>query len=309
MTRVLLLLSCSIVLACDNSPQSIAQSTAALSTVNIVDKGGSVLPQVQIVEVHYGPGTYLPALTGGQMASFYRDLVNSSYVDWLAEYDTPKQTIGRGSYLGTYTITPSPANSGDSLLISQIYDELAKQIRAGHLPPTNGGSDLMSKNLYIVHLPRGTTASIQQGDKLYESCGPGNVSPDGTFWCGYHNLAEVFLPAGYADLFAFAVLPDFGPGSGCDVHHDPDYPGRLFTPCGTNGNFANLTAIASHEIVEAITDPSLGGTWIEQVTSPAVGREIADICERQYATFTGASGSAWTVQKAWSHVRNQCVAR
>jgi hypothetical protein len=39
------------------------------------------------------------------LEQFYSSIVNSTYVDKLAEFSTPTQNIGRGSYIGSYDYT------------------------------------------------------------------------------------------------------------------------------------------------------------------------------------------------------------
>src|SRR5205807_10140577 len=54
-------------------------------------------------------------------------------------------------------------------------------------------------------------------------------------FCAYH--------ASFKGAFCFGVMPDQGKGSGCDKG------------CGNGPAFDNLTASASHEIIETVTDP------------------------------------------------------
>src|SRR5260370_42039115 len=80
------------------------------------------------------------------MATFYQGVLNSSYVDWLVEYDTcttdngggqgTNQSIGRGAFVSQAAITPS--NHSNPIDDTAIQAELAAQIQAGHLPaPTH----------------------------------------------------------------------------------------------------------------------------------------------------------------------------
>ena len=84
---------------------------------------GPVLSNVRIVMVRYGAGTYLGNIAGTTaptMASWYAQVVNSVYMDWLREYNTDlpggtNQNIGRGSFVGTYQITPAAARNGTTI--------------------------------------------------------------------------------------------------------------------------------------------------------------------------------------------------
>lgn len=68
--------------------------------------------------------------------------------------------------------------------------------------------------------------------------------------------------------------------------------------CVFPGSFLNtLTEVSSHELCEAITDPTLS-TWWDSNT----GNEIGDICNRQRAELGG-----FTIQTEWSNSQSACV--
>src|SRR5262249_49947528 len=51
--------------------------------------GGRIVSNVQVVQVLYGSGSYIPQVTSTStpsMATFYQGVLNSPYVDWLTEY-------------------------------------------------------------------------------------------------------------------------------------------------------------------------------------------------------------------------------
>jgi hypothetical protein len=90
---------------------------------------------VQVVQVVWGTGSYLSNITSTStpsMATFYQQVPNSAYFDWLSEYDTnitavggqsgTNQTIGHGSFLRQVTITPSVTST--TVDDSQIQTEL-----------------------------------------------------------------------------------------------------------------------------------------------------------------------------------------
>ena len=76
--------------------------------------GGPVISSVKVYSVFWGPKVD-PTVTA-KIGSFFSATVDSTYMDWLKEYDTSikavdgrqgtNQTIGRGTYAGEYTITP-----------------------------------------------------------------------------------------------------------------------------------------------------------------------------------------------------------
>ncbi len=109
--------------------------------------GGRVVSNLQVVQVLWGNGNYLStvsSVTTPSIATFYQGVLNSAYVEWLTEYNTDipatgggpgtNQSIGHGSFVGQYTITPSSQNNGGTISDSQIQSELTAQILAGHLP-------------------------------------------------------------------------------------------------------------------------------------------------------------------------------
>jgi hypothetical protein len=145
--------------------------------------------------------------------------------------------------------------------LKHSVSDTAIQHMLQHEIATNPGVPAPSPDtLYFIFLPPGV--KVMQGGSA--SC---------TGFCGYHNdiAGQIF----------YAVMP---------------YPG-----CGgcTGGlpTFDALTATASHELCEAITDPIPGQGWYDDVHG-----EIGDIC----AWKTKKIG-VYTIQLEWSNKLNQCV--
>jgi hypothetical protein len=117
-------------------------------------------------------------------------------------------------------------------------------------------------SLYFVFLPPGVTSDLQ-----------GSSSCVG--FCGYHNNI---------DGLHYAVMPYVDCG-GCMV--------------GGLSLLDAFTAVASHELCEAITDPEPSGIlgWYDDANG-----EIGDIC----AWRTKQLG-AYTVQLEWSNAQGQCI--
>ena len=264
-----------------SSPVATAPKAAA-TTAHLSYFGGPVISSVHVVKVEYGAtGTYQSFVTGtgaGTLASFYTGVTNSAYFDWLKEYNTPTQTIGRGTYGGDFKITPASSRNKATISDANIQAELNAQITAGHIPaPT-------ANTLYSVHFPRGK--HISQGGS--RSCVAGG-------FCAYHGT---FVRNG-ANVY-YSVLPDMSAGSGCD------------TGCGGGTPFGNQTSVASHEMIEAVTDAAVG---LATVVGPplawydSANGEIGDICNGQQGTVVGGDGATYTIQKEWSNSRNACVAQ
>jgi hypothetical protein len=251
--------------------------------------GGRVVSNVKVVQVLYGSGTYLSNITSTatpSLSTFYQQMLNSPYVDWLTEYDTnitaqngqpgTNQIIGRGNFLAQTQIAPASSRNGTTITDSQIQTEINAQIAAGTLPPPD------TNTAYMINFPRGKR--ITQGGS--SSCVSGG-------FCAYHGT----FTRGSQDVY-YGVLPDMSPGSGCDLG------------CGSSTWFNNQTSVASHELVETITDPEVGLAttlapplaWYDQSNG-----EIGDICNGQQGTIVGTDGVTYTVQKEFSNLANDCI--
>jgi len=171
-----------------------------------------------------------------------------------------------------------PRVKANPLSDAQIQAELAAQIAAGNLPKPDANT------LYMVHFPPGQ--QIRAGGL---SCRD---------FCAYHSSTRQNV--------YYGVMPDQGPGSGCDVG------------CGNAGSLGNLTATASHEVVEAVTDPQVGAVrnaarfplaWYDahKDARGAEYAEIGDVCAEYIADLKAPSGRLWKVQKMWSNKANGCI--
>jgi len=255
--------------------------------------GGRIVSNLQVVQVLYGQGSYLPEIESTappSMAAFYQGVLNSSYVDWLGEYDTAaqpppstNQVIGRGSFLSQVTIAPSAANDGVVVDDAQLQAELSAQIRDGRLPAPSHDAQGNNNTYYAVFFPHGKAIRL------------GGASSCEAF-CAYHGT---IADAGGSGEISYGVQPDFQSGSGCERR------------CGTAATpFGNATQIASHQLIATMTDPELGVTqglgppfgWFD----PTFG-EIGDICIDQNDQIVGADGIIYDVQTQFSNAANDCV--
>lgn len=201
--------------------------------------------------------------------SFYSTITASAYFDMLTEYNTtsPLQTISRGS-IGT-PVVDTGAPTGTSITDAQIQTEIKRLITTGKMPAND------DNNLYMIHFPQGVSISAPDGSK---SC---------VQFCAYHGT------------FVFN-----GKNAYYGVH--PDLSGGCATGCGSNSKINNTTSVASHELVEAVTDAAVGLAtvfgpplaWYDKVNG-----EIGDICNGQQASVAG-----FTVQKQFSNKFNDCIA-
>ena len=214
---------------------------------NLQYYGGPVLSNVKVYTVFWNSQVQYQS----QLNAFYTAVTNSAYFDWLNEYNTPTQTLGRGSLIGSL-VDPSPPAS-TALTNVDIQNELAKLIDNGTVPaPT-------ADTLYMVHFPPGVSIDLDgQG-----SC---------VVFCAYHNT---FVHNG-VNVY-YGVMPDQGGGCAGGCGGDPV-------------QFNNLTSVSSHELIEAVTDAAVGLAtavgpplaWYDTNYG-----EIGDICNGQQGTVAG----------------------
>lgn len=238
--------------------------------------GGPVIANAKVYAVFWGNG--VDSEIKEKIGPFYANIMDSTYLDWLSEYDTSlaavdgrqgtNQHIGRGSYAGAITI--SPANTSTDLTDAMIQAELEAQVAAGKLPAPSDDT------LYMINFPAGTNISID-GQRSCQS------------FCAYH---EGFKAKSGAAVY-YGVLPVCG-GFGC----------------GGGSAFDNLCSAASHEAIEAVTDPfpTPGDKpAYPQAWNTNDGQEIADLCVGNNSTVSG-HGTTSTVQQLWDNNTNSCAA-
>lgn len=258
----------------------------AVEDINLQYFGGPIVPSIKVVQILYGHGTYLPGIAGQDLGVFYQQITNSTYWDWLGEYDTAitgatgapgtNQALGHGEFAGTRTIIPAAAHAGTELTDEKIHAELEAQIAAGHLPAPD------AHTVYMVNLPAGVSVTMRGA----KSCAPKG-------FCGYHST---FM---HGSQFAYyGVLPDVSSGGcaeGCGKASDP---------------FDLQTAVASHELAEVATNPAVGQafdaapplSWYDLSNG-----EIGDICNGVQAALVAPNGSRYWVQAEYSLKAAGCI--
>ena len=231
---------------------SAPQAFTAPAGAHLTYMGGRVVSNMQVVQVIYGSGNYLPQVTSTaspSMATFYEGVLNSPYVDWLSEYDTTaplalprtNQVIGRGSFSQQVTITPSAANNGATIDDVNIQAELSAQIQAGTLPAPTHDAAGNNNTYYAVFFPHGKVISLDGSESCVE-------------FCAYHGT--IANAGGKGEIY-YGVHPDMQQGSGCEG------------VCGMAPTvFGNYTQVASHEMMETITDSEVGLATVIGPPSP-----------------------------------------
>jgi hypothetical protein len=225
--------------------------------------GGPVLANVKVYAVYWGSHVQYQ----DHINAFYPAITNGAYFDWLSEYDTPTQHIGRGSFGGAVVDANPP--SGTSVTDAQIQAEIGKLIDAGKLPPNDGN------NLYMMYFPPGVKITGPQG--AGSSC---------VEFCAYHGTFVRNKANAY-----YGVMPDLG--------------GACSTGCGPGAAEDNITEVSSHELIEAVTDGAVGLAttdgpplaWYDDTNG-----EIGDICNG-----TAAKVDGFTVQLEWSNNLKKCT--
>jgi hypothetical protein len=245
----------------------------ALGTPHLDYYGGHVLHHVKVSIVVWGSWTYdssVPLTGTHSISSFYAGITASKHIDWLSEYDTPTQHIKRGTLDGVYTVQPPAAADGPRISDTQIASALRTMIDTGQLPKPS------TNRLYVIFFRSGQTITTVDGDSARN-------------FCAFHDTTAYKRSTAY-----FAVMPYEVGSRGCQP---------------TSTSFDNVTTIASHELVEAITDPGVGLNriaWYDRA-----GGEIADICAgvSTPAAVVGGDGVRYVVQREWSNQANACIVR
>ncbi len=276
-----------------SEPRAEISTALSAGSVNMRYLGGHVISHIRIVAVMWTSKVYSPLQT--QVDSYFKGIVDSTYMDWLGEYDTAgvkaydgkagtSQHIGHGKFIKTVTITPSTTKT--SLSDAAIGQELASQITKGVLPQPEVDKEGGINTLYVVYFPPGVVIQDSQGGVSCNANSGGNQ-----VFCGYHSS--------YSDTAGnvpYAVIPDLSSNA-------------CVQGCGVGNAMDDYGLAASHEMLEAITDAEVG-------VGNGVGRpmgwydsqqgEVGDVCANQVGANTKVNG--FTVQKNWSQRLGACVA-
>jgi hypothetical protein len=179
-------------------------------------------------------------------------------------------SIGRGSGVNGFVDNRTATNVSDSAL----HTELNRLFTAGSLPLPN------ASNYYPIHFPSGVRITSPDGSR---SC---------VQFCAYHGT---YVRSGVN--VNYGVIPD--QGGGCAGG------------CGRNAQRVNnMDSVASHELIEATTDPAVGLAttfaaplaWYDRNNG-----EIGDICNGQQGTTVGGDGVTYVIQLEFSNSANNCV--
>ena len=265
-----------------------ATTSPPIEPVSLLYYGGRILAQAHLVPVYW---TAPDPAYRARLDAWYAAFAAGPQFDWLGEYSTAgiatwvggtgtSQTLVHPTYSGSYVIEPGALTTVSE---ADIKTALVQQISAGALPAPG------PETLYLFHFPPGL--QLKDGSSL--SC---------QAYCAYH---DSFTSGGKTLLIG--VIPSHEPPSAC-------------SGCGELDWFSNLNGSVSHEVVEAITDPDVGGlghracgpAWCDPGAGDdlSVHAEIGDICESGPVTevpFSDAQHHLFVVQREWSNQHHACI--
>jgi hypothetical protein len=247
-----------------------AVSTAAGTQAQLAYHGGPVVEHVKVVAVVWGGGTFQPEVTGTgapSVSSLLTAITDSPHFDWMSEYDTPTQSIGRGTFAGLYTIDPAPEANGSTLDDTAIQSELLSRIAENELPAPDADT------LYMLFFRQGQV--ITSG-----------ASSSATGFCAYHSS----VPGPGSQNVRYAVIPD----------------SASTTFCGPYAGWGNFEDSISHELVEVVTDPDVGTgdyAWYDSRGLEIADK----CAYRAFGGLIGADSVRYDVTGEWSNNNQACI--
>ena len=266
-------------------PNVLSSHLSKAGSGNVVYFGGPVIANAQIYSVYWGGN--VSQTTTAAMPDFYASLLNSDYMDFLKVYNTSNvavqggghsasnQSFGRGSFLSSVQI--APAKLSGTIDDTEIQAELEKQIAAGVIP------NQTANTLYMIHFPKGLKITMHDGNTVATSCQQ---------FCAYHNG---FQPHAGSAIY-YGVIPDLDSFS-------------CMLGCGSGGSLGRITISASHEVMEAVSDPfptagsnpSFPVAW-----NTTDGQEIGDLCQSNTGSLKGHAAT-YTIQQEWNNATGSCT--
>ncbi|MBV8637807.1 MAG: hypothetical protein JO322_06950 [Candidatus Eremiobacteraeota bacterium] len=143
-----------------------APRAAAAPAADMTYHGGPVIANVEIVAVYWGSFWQQQATLISQLEGYFNYIVTSSFLDMLAEYSTPTQTIGEGTFNSSVTVTTSePGGGSGTVSDAQIQTALQQWTQDGTIPAVNANT------LYFVFLPQNVTSTLNGSSSCQQYCG------------------------------------------------------------------------------------------------------------------------------------------
>jgi hypothetical protein len=223
--------------------------------------------------VLWGTGTYLTQVATGSSAPDFPSFFGGVLHSSYLNTLSEYGVKGHKPNNGTFSqrTVITPSFNTATIDDADIQPELQAQINAQNLPAPDANT------IYFIFFPQGKTITMGGHNSI-------------TGFCAYHGTTVI---SGQPHI-RYAVMPNDAQDAGC----------------GASVGFGNMTSVASHELIETMTDPEVGLaqvvgpplTWYVPSNSVAVngGGEIMDVCNGRQATVTGGDGRSYTVQKVFS---------
>jgi hypothetical protein len=138
---------------------------APAAAAQLTYRGGPLITDVKIFTLFWGSEWTNTGnqQTASQMNDFFTYLVTSPLMDQLAEYSVTQFPIGRGSFVGTLTV--SGQDPASSVADSDIQRFIQQQISSGAVPTPD------SNTLYFIFLPSGVTVALGGSSSCQDFCG------------------------------------------------------------------------------------------------------------------------------------------
>lgn len=230
------------------------------------------------------------SISKGQIHTFSKRLAGSTWINGASGYGVKSlslvETAGPG---GACSKSPGTTVSTAQVILwveCMILPLTGVQLPTPRLP--------ISNDLYVVYLPESTTITD-------------NLSID-----AFTVLGKTFGPFTFVKS---SSCTDYGAYHALSLYLGGLYPIAIIPAKCASGSVSSLTAAASHEILEAATDPIPGAGWIDTSisnASPNFNRlkqgELADICSSAGAVPTaGRTMGSFTAVAYWSNSAGACV--
>jgi hypothetical protein len=252
----------------DAPPTGFAVYRASYGAGSLIDHGGPVMSNAGAFNVFMGNATataFQTALNG-----FVQAYTNRPDYNVITQYSKTGNAISgsltfRGSYVDTTYYT---AFTGDNTLSDTEVKSYVANLVTGPLAATLNG--IQTSTIINLYFPQGLISTMGTST----GCGGSNVG-----YCGYHSWANV-----NGMHVKYAVYP-YNNCSGCTI--------------SGKGVVDVQTIVTSHEIREAVTDPSdNGNAWYDRA-----GYEADDKC----AWHNLYQMSGYWVQPEYSNRDKGCV--
>jgi len=236
-------------------------SSSSEATGRLTYNHGPLISQVKVILILWGGSSKVRYASNLQ--KFYSAIVTKS--DWFyllsQEYSTVNQTIDYGSLYFTYSFNLAPI--GRIVSRDEIERHIQHLMDQGSIPPPDVNT------YYAIHLAPKTSPN--------DFC---------IYSCAWHSS---FLYNGDTNktqqqqLIYYGVIPD-----------------QDSCPNGCGTGLSSLFSTTSHELAEAITDPT-GEGWMDRT----MYAEVADLCWDNGTTM-GSDGKVYVIQQIWSNSKGTC---